>query len=71
MTYPATPEPLSNTAEDLPVLTHSTTLSYKARNGEIKELVIVQPLDPNQRKLDYTDIQILGREIAKVLREDG
>jgi hypothetical protein len=55
---------------ELPELTHTTTLLYKARTGELKELQIVQPLNPDQRKLDYTDIQLLGREIAKVLRED-
>lgn len=56
---------------DLPVLTHTTTLLYKARSGELKELQVVQPLNPDQRKLDLVDIQLLGREIAKVLREDG
>lgn len=56
---------------DLPVLTHTTTLNYKGRNGEIKELNIVQPLDPDQRKLDYTDLQILAKEISKFLRLDA
>lgn len=56
---------------ELPVLTHTTTVLYKARGGQCKELQIVQPLDPNQRKLDFKDLQILAREIANVLREDG
>lgn len=55
----------------LPVLTHTTTVLYKARGGECKELKVVQPLDPDQRKLDFKDLQILAREIANVLREDG
>lgn len=58
-------------ADDLPILTHTTTLSYKGRNGEIKDLHITQPLNPDQRKLDYKDLQILAREITKVLKEDG
>ncbi len=57
--------------EYLPVPTHTTTLLYKARNGELKELQVVQPLDPNKIKLDFKDLQILAREIANVLREDG
>jgi hypothetical protein len=56
---------------EIPVLTCSTTLLYKSRGGECKELTVVQPLDPNQRKLDFKDLQILAREIANVLREDG
>jgi len=56
---------------DLPALTHTTVLNYKSRNGEIKELRVIQPLDPDQRKLELKDIQLLGREIAKVLKEDG
>lgn len=55
----------------LPELTHTTTLLYKARNGELKELRVVQPMNPDQRKMSTEDIQLLGREIAKVLREDG
>jgi hypothetical protein len=58
-------------ADDLPNLTHTTTLLYKSRSGELKELQIVQPLNPDQRKLDFKDIQLLGREIANVLREDA
>jgi hypothetical protein len=56
---------------DLPALTYTTVLNYKSRNGEIKELHVIQPLDPDQRKLELKDIQLLGREIAKVLKEDG
>lgn len=59
------------THDDLPVQTHTTTLLYKARGGEIKELQVVQPLNPEQRKLDFKDLQILAREISNVLREDG
>lgn len=58
-------------ADDMPNLTHTTTVLYKARGGECKELKVVQPLDPDQRKLDFKDLQILAREIANVLREDG
>lgn len=50
---------------------HTTTVNYKSRHGEIKEIVIVQPLDPGKRTLDFKDMQILAREIANVLREDG
>ncbi len=57
--------------ELIPSNTHTTTLLYKARGGELKELRVVQPLDPNQIKLSFTDLQILAREVAKVLREDA
>lgn len=56
---------------DLPELTATTTLLYKARNGEVKELQVVQPMDPTKRRFDFRDLQILAQEISKVLREDG
>lgn len=57
--------------DDLVSLTHTTTVLYKAQNGEVKELRVVQPLDPAQRKLELKDIQLLAKEIAKALREDA
>ncbi len=57
--------------DDLISLTHTTTVLYKAQNGEIKELRVVQPLDPEQPKLELKDIQLLAKEIAKVLKEDA
>lgn len=59
-----------NDAEGLP-LTHTTTLLYKARNGAVKELRVVQPIEPRQVRMELKDLQILAREIANVLREDG
>lgn len=56
---------------EIPDLTHKTTLLYKSRNGEIKELVVVQSLEPGKLKLTFTDLQILAREISNVLRSDG
>lgn len=56
---------------DLPQNTHTTELQYKARDGSVKMLRIVQPLDPDQRTLSLIDLQLLAREIAKVLREDA
>ena len=50
---------------------HTTTLLYKARDGETKELRIVQPVETGTTRLTTKDIQLLGREIAKVLREDA
>ena len=61
----------SNMPDDLPVLTHTTTVLYKSRSGELKELQVVQPLDPHQKKLEFRDLQILAAEIGKVLREDA
>lgn len=55
---------------DIP-MTHTTTLLYKSRDGEIKELKVVQPLEPRSVKLSFSDLQILGREIARVLKEDA
>lgn len=54
-----------------PCLTHTTTLLYKARNGELKEIHVTQPLNPDQQKLGFRELQILAQEISKVLREDG
>jgi len=51
--------------------THTTTLLYKAKNGELKELRVVQPVEPGQIKFDLVDMQILAREVAKVLKEDA
>ena len=57
-------------AEEI-TLTHTTSVQYKSRSGEIKEFRVVQPLDPTQQKLDLKDLQLLGRAIANILREDG
>ena len=57
--------------DDLELPKHTTTLLYKARDGETKELRIVQPVEPGTIRLTTEDIQLLGREIAKVLREDA
>lgn len=57
--------------EMMPWPTHTTTVCYKARTGEVKELQIVQPIEPGQIKFDFADMQILAREIAKVLKEDA
>ena len=57
--------------DDLEAPTHTTTLLYKACNGETRELHVVQPIEPGQIKLTPEDIQMLGREIAKVLKEDA
>jgi hypothetical protein len=57
--------------EEKPVTTHTTTILYKSRTGESKELQIVQQLRDGQSKLDFRDMQILAREIANVLKEDA
>lgn len=56
---------------DLIELNHCTTVQYKAHDGSIKELRVIQPLDPEKRKFDLKDMQLLAREIAKVLKEDA
>ena len=58
-------------ADEYVAPTHTTVLLYKARGGELKELRVVQPVEPGQIKLDFHDLQILAREVAKVLREDA
>lgn len=60
-----------NEPADIPDNLHTTTVLYKARDGSLKELRVVQPLDPDQRKFNFTDMQILARKIAEVLREDA
>ena len=56
---------------DLISLTHRTEIQSKSRTGEIKTIVVIQPMDPDQRKLELKDLQILAREISKILKEDG
>jgi hypothetical protein len=56
---------------DLIDLTHTTTVCYKTRTGEIKELRVVQALDPDQRKLEFKDIQLLAKAITEELKKDG
>jgi len=55
----------------IPDLTQTTTLLYKARNGETKELHVKQPMEPGSKIWTLADIQILAREVAKVLKEDA
>lgn len=57
--------------DNLVDLTHTTIVRYKARDGMDKELRVIQPMDPDQRKLEFKDIQLLAKEIAKVLKEDA
>jgi hypothetical protein len=57
--------------EEKPITTQTTTILYKSRTGESKELQIVQQLRDGQSKLDFRDMQILAREIANVLKEDA
>jgi DNA primase len=53
------------------LLKHATTVLYKGKNGEIKALHVVIPMDPGKLKLEFTDIQLLAKEIAKQLKEDS
>jgi hypothetical protein len=57
--------------DDLISLTHTTAVQYKAKDGSVKELRVIQPIDPAQRKLEYRDLQLLAKEISKCLREDA
>jgi hypothetical protein len=57
--------------DNLIEMTHTSVFYYKARNGEVKELHVKQPMDPNQKIFTLADLQLLGREIAKVLKEDA
>lgn len=52
-------------------LTYTQVVNYKAKNGAIKELRVVLPLDPGKRKLDTKDIQLLAKEIAKIIAMDA
>lgn len=56
---------------DLIEMTHRQSVNYKSKDGSIKELIIVLPLEPGKQKLDLKDIQVLAKEIAKVLKEDA
>jgi len=59
--------------ENLPVIdiNHTTVVIYKAKNGELKELRVVQPLNPDQRRMTFADLQMLAKQIAIVLKEDA
>lgn len=58
-------------SDELPEFKQTTAVYYKSRTGEIKELRVVQPVEPGQRVWTLADLQLLAREIAKVLKEDG
>jgi hypothetical protein len=62
---------MAESKTDLIEMTHRQSVFYKARNGEAKELIVVMPLEPGKQKLDFKDIQLLAKEIAKVLAEDA
>ncbi len=57
--------------ENLIDLTYTQVVNYKAKNGAIKELRVVLPLEPGKRKLDTKDIQLLAKEISKQLAMDA
>lgn len=56
---------------EIPENKHTTTVLYKSKNGELKELHVVQSLNPDQRRFTYADLQMLGRQIALMLKEDA
>lgn len=56
---------------EIPLPKITTTVLYKSASGELKELRIVQPVNPDQLHLTFDDIRLLAREISKVLKEDS
>lgn len=58
-------------SEELPEFKQATQVFYKSRTGETKELRVVQPMEPGQKVFTLADLQILAKEIAKVLKEDA
>jgi hypothetical protein len=58
-------------SEELALPKHVTHVCYKSRSGEIKEFQVLQPMHPDKRTLSLAELQLLAREIAKVLKEDG
>ena len=57
--------------DDLIQATHRQEVNYKAKDGSIHTLIVILPLDEEKRKLDFKDIQLLAKEISKVLKEDA
>ena len=57
--------------EDIPNLTYTQTVNYKAKDGAIKTLNVVLPLDPDQRRLTFADIQLLAKQITIQLQKDA
>jgi hypothetical protein len=49
----------------------SGSVNYKAKGGEIKEIKIIQNLEPGQVHMTFADIQMLAKQIAVKLQEDA
>jgi hypothetical protein len=61
-------------AEELPELPPNTirqTVQYKGKDGAIKTLHVLLPLDPDQRRLTFADIQMLAKQISIQLQKDS
>ena len=56
---------------DLIECKHVTTVCYKDRNGAVKTVNIVQPMDPDQRRMTFADIQMLAKQITIQLKLDA
>ena len=56
---------------EIPDLTHTTTVYYKSKGGVVKELQVKIPMDPTQIIFTMADLQLLAREIGKVLQMDA
>ena len=57
--------------EEIVIPKNVSTFFYKAKGGAIKELHVLQSLEPGTRVWTVPDIQRLARELGKVLQEDA
>jgi hypothetical protein len=66
---PATPVEAAIDEERDPTV--ETTVVYKAKNGELKELRIIQPVAPGQLYWTCDDVRRIAVEIARILRDEA
>jgi hypothetical protein len=57
--------------EEIVIPKNVSTFFYKSKGGSIKELHVLQSLEPGTRAWTTPDIQRLARELGKVLQEDA
>jgi hypothetical protein len=56
---------------ELPEIRFDQIVQYKAKDGAIKTLHVLLPIDPDQRRLTFGDIQMLAKQISIQLQKDA
>lgn len=58
-------------AEEIPENLFKQIVQYKGKDGAVKTLNLLLPLDPDQRRLTFGDIQMLAKQITIQLQKDA